>query len=179
MARKISPERRTLYYFGMALSVVGFILFVTGPFSGCNQRSPGVSVTKDGRVTVESIGHWGDIGWGKSTGPNVVQIVCGFVMFGAGTFLMTLARKGPAGTGLILDPDRERKDMEPWSRMKGGMLEDALDEAGVDLARKADSDDADLPFDEKLRRLEVLKRDGLLSESEYQVARRRILDAIG
>jgi rRNA maturation endonuclease Nob1 len=34
----------------------------------------------------------------------------------------------------VLDPQRSRKDLEPWSRAAGGMTDDALDE--IELAKK-------------------------------------------
>lgn len=39
-----------------------------------------------------------------------------------------LAKKGLAGAGLILDPERERRDAEPFSRSKGGKFADSYDE---------------------------------------------------
>jgi hypothetical protein len=88
---------------------------------------------------------------------------------------MRLGRAGVAGSGLKLDPQDARRDLEPWSRMTGGMLKDTLDEAGVDLSGQSN----DMPFDEQLRRLDVLKRDGLVTEAEYAAAKSRILQGIG
>ena len=44
-----------------------------------------------------------------------------------GGWLKEIGGKGLAGSGLILDPDRARKDLKPYSKMAGGMLEDALE----------------------------------------------------
>jgi hypothetical protein len=55
------------------------------------------------------------------------------------------------------------------------MLKDTLDEAGIDLSGQSQ----EMPFDEQLRRLELLKRDGLVSESEYAAAKARILQSLG
>ena len=93
-----------------------------------------------------------------------------------GQFVMRLGRSGLAGSGLKLDPQEARKDLEPWSRMTGGMLKDALDEADIDL--KHPSHSGGLPFDEKMRRLESLKRDGLITEEEFATARQKILDSL-
>ena len=41
--------------------------------------------------------------------------------------------RGLAGSGVVLDPSQARQDLEPYSRMAGGMLGDALDEADVNL----------------------------------------------
>jgi hypothetical protein len=59
--------------------------------------------------------------------------------------------------------------------MSGGMLKDTLDEAGFDLSGQS----PEMPFDEQLRRLEALKRDGLISEAEYSAAKIKILQSIG
>ena len=99
----------------------------------------------------------------------------GIICIGLGQFIMRLGRSGVAGSGLKLDPQEARRDLEPWSRMSGGILKDTLAEAGVDLSGQAQ----EMPFDEQLRRLEALKRDGLISEAEYAVAKSKILNSIG
>jgi hypothetical protein len=95
--------------------------------------------------------------------------------FGDFTDFLGLGRSGVAGSGLKLDPQEARRDLEPWSRMSGGMLRDTLDEAGVNLSGQSQ----EMPFDEQLRRLEALKRDGLISEAEYTTAKSKILQGIG
>ena len=57
------------------------------------------------------------------------------------------------------------------------ILKDTMDEAGIDLKHRADS--GTLPFDEQLRRLDSLKRDGLITEEEFAAARQKILDSLG
>ena len=104
--------------------------------------------------------------------------IAGMVCIAAGQGLMKLGRSGTAGSGLKLDPEQARRDLEPWNRMAGGMLRDTLDEAGINLNRST-PDGGELPFDEQLRRLEALKRDNLVSGAEYDDARRRILERIG
>ncbi|MBI5834520.1 MAG: zinc ribbon domain-containing protein [Armatimonadetes bacterium] len=54
------------------------------------------------------------------------------VMIGMG--LMAVGAQGLAGSGLVLDPEQARADLEPWSRMTGGMVNDALSE--VELVQK-------------------------------------------
>ena len=44
-----------------------------------------------------------------------------------GELLKKIGARGLAGSGLILNPDRARKDLKPYSKMAGGMLEDALE----------------------------------------------------
>ena len=44
--------------------------------------------------------------------------------------------KGLAGSGVLLDPERTRQELEPYSRMAGGMVRDTMDEARLDLGRE-------------------------------------------
>ncbi len=80
--------------------------------------------------------------WRSSTGPYAVaynfdnfegrvrseglRAFGGVVLITIGVLLMNIGAKGWAGSGVVLDPDRARKDVEPWSRMGGGVLNDAL-----------------------------------------------------
>lgn len=154
--RNISPERKGIYYFGMALLGIGLLLFLS--------------------TFVSFLSNFGDFtdfaGRAKSGGMNAFA---GIICAGIGQVLMNVGRSGVAGSGLKLDPQEARRDLEPWSRMSGGMLKDALDEAGVDLSGQSQK----MPFDEQLRRLEALKKDGLISEAEYGAAKSKILQNIG
>jgi hypothetical protein len=53
-----------------------------------------------------------------------------------GGILRGIGARGLAGSGVVLDPHKAREELEPYSRMTGGMVKDALDEAGVDLGGK-------------------------------------------
>ena len=44
--------------------------------------------------------------------------------------------------GVVLDPEQAREELEPYSRMAGGIAKDALDEAGLDLGSKSDAESA-------------------------------------
>ena len=87
---------------------------------------------------------------------------------------MGIAARGLAGSGVVLDPEKARTDVEPWTRMAGGMVGDALDEAGIDLRKITAADD--LPFDEKIRRLHALFEDGLITREEYEREKRELLE---
>jgi len=153
--QNISPERQGAYYFGMVLSGIGLVLFLS--------------------TFVSFISHFGDFsdfeGRAKS---GMVRAFGGMICLAIGQLIMRAGRSGVAGSGLKLDPQEARNDLEPWSRMSGGMLHDALDEAGINLS----SPPAEMPFDERLRRLDALKRDGLVSEAEYDAAKQKILASI-
>jgi hypothetical protein len=52
----------------------------------------------------------------------------GMILMIVGVVVSNLGRMGAAGAGLIPDPQRQRQDLEPWTRSAGGMLNDALSE---------------------------------------------------
>ena len=98
----------------MALSVVGLLLFVSVFFS-----------------FLGNFGNFDDFtGRSKS---QMVRAFGGMALMMVGGFMIRVGRRGAAGSGLVLDPQRARKDLEPWTRMGGGMVNDALEE--VDLLR--------------------------------------------
>ena len=103
----------------------------------------------------------------------MIRAVGGIVLIILGTILRRIGVRGVAGSGVILDPEQARRDVEPWSRMTGGVVSDALDESGIELESRSSSD---LDFDEKLRKLEKLYQDGLLSDEEYQQKRSEFLN---
>lgn len=120
--------------------------------------------------------HFGDFtDFESRTRWGGIRAFSGLVCIGIGQFIMRLGHSGVAGSGLKLDPQEARRDLEPWSRMSGGMIKDTLDEAGVDLSGQSN----EMPFDEQLRRLDALKRDGLISEEDFAVAKAKILQSLG
>jgi len=153
--KRISGERKASYYFGLVLMVAGFITF--GSVFITNFADVGNFGNFDSRM--------------KSSG---IRAILGMGMIIVGGFLRRVGVRGVAGSGVILDPEQARRDVEPWSRMAGGMARDALDEADIDLGKRPASQD--LPFDEKLRRLHRLHEDGILSTEEYEREKREILD---
>ena len=116
--REVPPVRRALYYAGMLCTVTGFVVF--------------------GSAMVLHVVHFGDFNYFASNmRSHTLRLVFGFALIGVGQGMVLLGRAGLAGSGVVLDPQKARKDLEPWSRSAGGMLADALDEAG--LAKKADA----------------------------------------
>lgn len=67
-----------------------------------------------------------------------------------------------------------RLDVEPWARMTGGVIKDALDEADIKPGAQLQHD---LPFDERLRRLEKLRENHLITDEEYQQTKAKILQS--
>ena len=97
------------------------------------------------------------------------------VMLVAGRLLSGVGKAGLADSGITLDTEQARRDVEPWSRMAGGVLKDAMDEAGIGGGSKPS--DETLAFDERLRRLKQLRDDGLVSEQEYESTKKKILES--
>lgn len=152
--RQISPERKVVYYLGMGLLIVGGLLFLS--------------------TFLSAVLHFGDFdNFAERSRSMMLRAVLGMGLMVVGVVLQMVGRAGLAGSGIKLDPEQAGPDVEPWSRMKGGMVRDALDEAGIQLGT-AISDE--LPFDEKLRRLQKLREDGLINEQEFEAARKRILE---
>jgi hypothetical protein len=58
------------------------------------------------------------------------------VLLVVGQLVRRVGARGLAGSGVLLDPQKARDDLEPYSRMAGGMVKDALDEADIDLGAK-------------------------------------------
>ena len=105
MPDQISTRRKVLYYGGGLLLITGFgsAMFHVG---------------------------WGMLGGFKNPEfnermPAVILTSMAIAMVGG--FLNEIGKRGLAGSGLILNPDRARKDLKPYSKMAGGMLEDALE----------------------------------------------------
>lgn len=108
--RQIPGNRKALYYLGMAASGVGMLLFLS--------------------VFVMMVANFGnfDADFGQRIQSGGVRAVTGMLMMIVGGVLMKIGSRGWAGAGVLLDPERARKDVEPWARMGGGMVQDALSE---------------------------------------------------
>ena len=116
MSQDISEGRKTAYNLGAVLMVIGGVLFAS--------------------TFVTFIIHFGDFenfeGQARS---SMIRAFGGMALLVAGGIIRGIGARGAAGSGVILDPRKARDDLEPYSRMAGGMLKDALDEADVSLKR--------------------------------------------
>ena len=157
--QNISPERKTVYYIGLTLIFLGFLSF--------------------GSTFVSAIAHFGDFtNFTENAKSDMTRAFAGMGMMLVGIVLAGIGSRGLAGSGLVLDPQRAREDVEPWARMAGGVIKDAVDETGIHLG-SAPSENADNPdFDEKLRKLHLLYKDGIITEEEYLKGKEEILGAL-
>ena len=105
MPRHISDERKTAYYIGMGLQVLGGLLFAS--------------------TFVTFLMHFGDFtnfeGRAKSEG---FRAFGGMALLIIGGIIRGIGAKGLAGSGVLLDPEKARDELEPYSRMAGGMVKD-------------------------------------------------------
>ncbi len=107
-SRLISQGRKNLYYLGIALMVLGFISFF--------------SVFVNGFLAMNDPFPWG------SGGPGfMVWGLVGFVLILAGALLRGVGARGLAGSGLKLDPQQAREELQPYTDALGGMVRDAAD----------------------------------------------------
>ena len=112
---------------------------------------------------------------------TVLQALGGAGLIVVGVLMRRVGSHGLAGSGVVLDPRQARQDVRPWSELRGGALRDTLDAAGLTSPGSGGSTGpapggAELPFDDKLRRLHRLRQEGLISEEEYQRERKETLD---
>lgn len=116
---EISNKRKVLFYLGTVLQIIGGILFLSVFFSF------------NGLMNQNLI----DSGWGF--GPNEVMAqmmlrsTIGIVLLIVGSLIQRVGRRGLAGSGLILDPEKARDDLKPHTKAVGGMIQDALEEVDV------------------------------------------------
>ena len=117
MARQVSEERKAAFYIGTGLVVMGFLVFGSNFLfvMGFIDRGPSPN----------------DSGFNGF----MMRAFVGAGLIAVGNFIRRIGARGVAGSGLTLDPEQAREDLEPYSRMAGGMVQDALDEANIDLNR--------------------------------------------
>lgn len=119
MTQRISEQRKTAFYVGTGLMVIGGLLFAS--------------------TFITFISNFGGSPSAASTaGAGMLRAFIGIGLAGVGTLVRGIGARGLAGSGVVLDPKQARQDLEPYSRMAGGMLGDALDEADVNLSGESE-----------------------------------------
>lgn len=158
--RNISDERKGLFYAGRVIMIIGILLFFS--------------------VFVTAACNFGNFdNFDARARSSAIRGILGMALAIIGGIMQAIGARGAAGSGVILDPEKAREDLEPWSRMAGGMIMDALDEADVDLSGARGSKtppESEVDFDARLRKLHQLYEDGILSKEEYEREKREVLD---
>lgn len=99
MSDEFPRSRKTLYYFGMILSIIGIILFLS---------------------------NFVAIFTGNIFNFNPIVPLVGFFMIAIGQIIRIIGAKGIAGSGIILDPEKAREDVKPYSKAMGGVIDDVM-----------------------------------------------------
>jgi hypothetical protein len=147
VANQISEGRQAVYYLGMILSAIGFLMFLTPFFAiaGCGAGSDSSGMTNcsmGGRpVPCSEMPMPPDMA-GRVASPmfhpdpaaafgSIGTAFAGFLLCIFGGVLMNLGRAGLAGSGVVLDPEGARQDLKPWNEARGRMIDDTLSQVEV------------------------------------------------
>jgi len=120
LSNKISSERKTLYYIGMGMVGLGFILFISGFF-------------------VNDVGF--DPFFDAGMPSFFKRALAGMICIIAGSILMNIGANGAAGSGIILDPEKARDDLKPYSSAAGGIINDVIE--NIDIVKERTIRDKD------------------------------------
>lgn len=117
MSHQISDQRKTAFYVGTGLMILGGLLFAS--------------------TFVTSAMRFGDFtdfeGRARS---EMLRAIGGMALLVVGGIVRGIGARGMAGSGMFLDPEQARQELQPFSRMTGGMLKDVLEEANINLGGK-------------------------------------------
>ncbi len=127
MAAQISAWRQIAYYLGILMTVIGVLLLRSVPVSLARPNlpsSPHLDSLSDGFF------------FSGPAIPAELRIAGSIALIIFGGIMNKVGARGLAGAGVVLDPAQARQDLEPYSRMAGGMVKDALNEANLHLGGK-------------------------------------------
>jgi len=102
---KITKQRQVTYYIGIGIIVIGFLLFIS--------------------VFIDTARFMNDP-FMYEMRPSFTNPIVGMILMIAGTVVMNIGAKGAAGSGLLLDPEKAREDLKPFSNAKGKMINDVV-----------------------------------------------------
>lgn len=114
MAKNISEERQMAYYIGGGLMVIGGLLFFSVFITGAM-----------------NFGNFSN--FEARAQSSMFRALGGMALLFIGGIVRGIGAKGLAGSGVVLDPNKARDELEPYSRMAGGMVKDAMDEADIHI----------------------------------------------
>lgn len=86
MAKQISEQRKTAYYLGMILMVVGGLLFFS--------------------VFITAATNFGKFdNFGADARSSMLRAICGMALVFGGVVIRGIGARGLAGSGVVLDPE--------------------------------------------------------------------------
>ncbi|MBN2684334.1 MAG: hypothetical protein JXR40_03565 [Pontiellaceae bacterium] len=118
MAKQISDERKAAFYIGTGLMIIGGLIFAS--------------------VFVTFIANFGSFDYdiGDKMKSAMIRGFGGMALLVIGGIVRGIGALGVAGSGVKLDPEQAKEELEPYSRMAGGMIKDVLNEADINLSGK-------------------------------------------
>lgn len=132
--RDVETWRKVIFYVGTFLIVIGFIFFFS--------------------TFVRIAGSFRSFNSGENPMRNSI---IGFIMIFIGNIFRSIGKGGLAGSGVLLSPEKQREDLEPFSRSKGGMFSDAYDEfKGESKYKKDRENDSEIKIMVRCKECSVL-----------------------
>lgn len=110
--RQIPEERKQLYAIGQIVTGAGLLLFLSNFI---------ILPLQAFRPSFDPFQENPMVGMG-------IRAVGGMLLMIIGGGMKNVAARGVAGSGLVLDPERAREDLQPWAKAAGGLVKDALEE---------------------------------------------------
>ena len=93
---KISAQRKTTYYVGNAIAIIGVICFLS--------------------TFVSAASNFGNFDNFEARGQSMgLRAITGMIMIIVGAVVSNIGARGLAGSGVILDPEEAREDLKPYS----------------------------------------------------------------
>jgi hypothetical protein len=136
-----------MYYGGITLIAIGIVLFVSTFFTGPEIGSRSGPQPGEPDFWERAQERHEDFGRGMKT--SMIRALLGMGLMVVGGIFMIVGARGAAGSGVVLDPEKARRDLEPWSRMGGGIVQDALSE--VEVVKKIEEGMGNLQPQVKIR----------------------------
>lgn len=103
----IPTWRKTLYYGGMGLSILGFLLFISFFFSFFTM--------------FDSLTYMDPVN-------SFARAFIGVILLITGQIIRNIGARGLRGSGVVLDPEGGAEDLKPYSKAVGRMVSDGLEE---------------------------------------------------
>lgn len=126
--KQISAGRKAAFYFGFALMILGVILLVSTFVTLFFRVTDDVGKsTSPGAFLRDPEGFQARIIFGVKS--SMIRGFSGAALMIIGGIVRKIGALGFAGSGVVLAPQKAREDLEPFSRMAGGMVKDGLEEA--------------------------------------------------
>ncbi len=113
---KLSQGRKATYYIGMGITILGVILFISVFFTFFDTMDR----------SMYNMSPFGSNAFSPVRTLHFERPVIGMILVVVGQIVMRVGARGPAGSGIILDPEQAREDLKPFTTAAGGMINDVI-----------------------------------------------------